>query len=82
MQGCQKEPAAAALRRLLGVSCYLLEMIEDIRSCQPEVKASKLDNWLRSYGHLRFSWFLALVEEALMPTHRHADTYSENFLHP
>ncbi len=34
IQGCQKEPATAALRRLLGVSAagYLLEMIEDIYS--------------------------------------------------
>ena len=54
-QGCQTELAAATLRRLLGVSAagYLLEMIEDIKSCQPEVKASKSDKQLRSYTHLK-----------------------------
>ena len=36
----------AALQRLLGVSFpgYLLEMAEEIKRCQPEVKASKSDN--------------------------------------
>ncbi len=54
MQGCQKETVAATLRQLLGVPAagYLWEMIEDIKGCQPEVKASKSDKWLRSYGHL------------------------------
>ncbi len=28
-------------------------MIEDIKSCQPEVEASKLDKQFRSYGHLK-----------------------------
>ncbi len=28
-------------------------MIEEIKSSQPEVKASKSDKWLRSYGHLK-----------------------------
>ncbi len=43
-QGCQKEPAAATL---------LWKMIEDIKGCQPEVKASKSDKWLRSYDHFK-----------------------------
>ena len=53
-QGCQKE-LAAALRRLLGVCTagYLMEMIEEIKSCQPEVKASKSDQRLRNYSHLK-----------------------------
>ncbi len=29
------------------------EMIEEIKSCLPEVKASKSDKWFRSYGHLK-----------------------------
>ena len=43
-----------ALQRLLGVSAagYLGEMIDEIKSCQLEVKASKSDKWLRSYDHL------------------------------
>ena len=46
---------SAALRQLLGVSAtgYLWEMIEEIKSCQPEVKASTSDKWLQSYGHLK-----------------------------
>ncbi len=53
-QGCQKE-LAAVLRWLLGVSAtgYLYIVIEEIKSCQPEVKASKSDKRLRSYGHLK-----------------------------
>ena len=55
MQGCQKEPAGAALRRLLGLSAagYLYKIIEDIKSCQPEVEASKLDKRLRSDCNLK-----------------------------
>ena len=33
---------------------YLSKLIEGIKTNQPEVKASKSDNWLRSYGHLKF----------------------------
>ncbi len=51
-QGCQKEPTAAAMRRLLGVYAY--EMIEGIKTYKPEVKASKSDKRLRSYGHSKF----------------------------
>ncbi len=39
-QGCQKD---------------LYEMIEEIKSCQPEVKASKLDKRLRSYSHSKIA---------------------------
>ncbi len=48
-QGCQKG------RRLLGVPAagYHVQMIEEIKSSQPEVKASKSDKWLRSYGHFK-----------------------------
>ena len=54
VQGCQKEPSVA-MRQLLGVSAtgYLWEMIGEIKSCQPEVKASTSDKRLRSYGHLK-----------------------------
>ncbi len=71
LQGCQKEPAAAVLRRLLGVSAagYLLGIIEDIKSCQAEVKASKSDKRLRSYDHLK----ICMVS---YPCWRGADTYS------
>ncbi len=31
------------------------QVIEDIKSCYPEVKASKSDNWLQSYGHLKIT---------------------------
>ncbi len=48
MQGCQKEPAAA-MRRLV--------YIEGIKSYKPEVKSSKSDKRLRSYGHLKFCMF-------------------------
>ncbi len=78
MQGCQKEPAAA-LRGLLGAG-YLVEMIEGIKSCQPEVKASKSDKRLQSYGHLK----ICMVFD---PYRGGADPYSsprwrllENFL--
>ena len=30
-------------------------MIEDIKSCQPEVEASQSDKWLQSYGQLMIS---------------------------
>ena len=36
---------------------YLHEMIEGIKSYKPEVKASKLDKRLRSYGHSKFCMF-------------------------
>ena len=54
MQGCQKGPAAA-LRRLLRAPAagYYKEMIEEIKSSQPKVKASKSDKLLQSYGHLK-----------------------------
>ena len=54
---------------------YLLEKIEDIRSCQSEVKASKSDKWLRNYGHLK-------IEEAQTPTHCHTGAYSGKFWQP
>ncbi len=34
-------------------SGYWGQMIEDIKSCQPQVKASQSDKQLRSYGHLK-----------------------------
>ena len=34
-------------------TAYLWEMIEGVKSNQPEVKASKLDEWLQSYGHFK-----------------------------
>ncbi len=70
VKGFQKEPAAA-LQWLLGVSAagYLWEIIEDIKSCQPEVKASKSDKRLRSYGHLQ----IRIVSD---PRWRGADAYS------
>ena len=45
----------ATLRRLLGVAVagYYEEMIEEIKSSQPEVEASKSDNRLRRHGHLK-----------------------------
>ncbi len=83
-QGCQKEPEAAALRWLLGVSTagYLYKKIEEIKSCQPEVKASKLDEQLRSYGNLKscmgsdhFGVYMNVCMQA--PTCRRADAYSK-----
>ena len=66
-QGCQKEPEAAALRRLLGVLAagYLWEMVEEIKSCQPEVKASESDQRLRSYSQLK----ICMVSGPCLATH-------------
>ena len=36
-------------------SGYWCQVIEDIKSCYLEVKATKLDKWLRSYGHLKIN---------------------------
>ncbi len=36
---------------------YLHETIEEIKSYKPEVKASKSDKWLQSYGHSKFCMF-------------------------
>ncbi len=71
LQGYQKEPEAAALRRLLGFSAagYLLKMIEDIKGCQSEVKARKSDKRLQSYGHLK----ICMVSD---PYLQGADAYS------
>ncbi len=33
---------------------YWSIMIEDLKTNKSEVKASKSDKWLRSYGHLKF----------------------------
>ncbi len=55
MHGCKKEPVALVLLWLLGVSAagYLYKMVEEIKRCRPEVKASKLVIQLRSCGHLK-----------------------------
>ena len=42
---------------------YLHEMIEGIKSYKPEVKASKSDKRLRSYGHSKFSYWFSLAHE-------------------
>ena len=34
-------------------SSYSGQIIEDIKSCQPEVEASQSDKWLQSYGWLK-----------------------------
>ncbi len=36
---------------------YLHEMIEEIKRYKPEVKASKSDKRLQSYGHSKFCMF-------------------------
>ncbi len=47
------------MRRLLAVyaSATCMGMIEGLRSYKPEVKASKSDKQLRSYGHSKFCMF-------------------------
>ncbi len=61
-------------------------MIEGIKSDQPEVKASKSDKRLQSYGHLKFGiishWFYLWKWAVQAPTWHRADAYSQFFLHP
>ncbi len=53
-----KEPAAAAMQRLLWVYASATGiLIEGIKGYKPEVKASKSDKRLQSYGHLKFCRF-------------------------
>ncbi len=44
---------------------YMYIKIEDIKSYKPEVKASKSDKRLRSYGHSKFA---CIHSHFLMPT--------------
>ncbi len=67
-QRCQKELAAALWWRLgVAAAGYLWEMIEEMKSYQPEVKASKSYQWLRSYGHLNICIGWALFGSIWMP---------------
>ncbi len=55
-QCCQIKPDAVAwgLTVVMGLwSGYRCQVIEDFKSCYPEVKASKSDKRLRSYSHLK-----------------------------
>ncbi len=55
-------------------------MIEDIKSSQPEVKASKSDEQLQSYGHLKinlhsFSQILGLYMDVFDIDNKGAEGY-------
>ncbi len=54
-------------------------MIEDIKTNQPEVKASKSDKQLQSYGHLKicmvFHGFYLGLELVQPPSRCRADAY-------
>ncbi len=56
MQECKNCDGTATVTMALCVG-YLHEMIEGINSYKPEVKASKSDKRLRSYGHSKFCTF-------------------------
>ena len=53
--GFSKRAAAGSTATVTRVPAagYLCKMVEEIRSCYPEVKASKSDQRLRSYSHLK-----------------------------
>ncbi len=56
-QGCPQEPAVAPFRRLKGSDGREARMKADIKSSQPEVKASKSVKRFQRYRQLKFSTF-------------------------
>ncbi len=45
------------------------QVIEDIKSCNPEVKASKADKQLQSYGHLKITIKNYYTKRFVIPTY-------------
>ncbi len=64
-----------------GLMARLLPLIEDNKSCQPEVKASRSDKLLRRYAHLKialcsrphFGKYYSLQAPVLLPTRKVID---------